>query len=210
MKQAIWKSLFLWVEYHVVWSKNNPLFMGNMGLKTPIFNKNAIKYTKWPLLTAYNSWILPDFLIKQNGILLREKGSFRWPASNSMKKIIEKVQNWQIHHAHFISCKPPHKNHPREYFETTLEIIQIATSVVEKSQILSVAFHLSFTVWWILVKLMWLWQKLLHHSLRYQPSYNPPHNSLAVNLHSSGFDRLSLKNISCTLFSFNTLTYSYY
>ena len=35
--------------------KNNPLFMSNMGLKMAIFNKNAIKYTKWPLLTAYNS-----------------------------------------------------------------------------------------------------------------------------------------------------------
>ena len=49
-------------------------------------------------------------------------------------------------HAHFISCKLPHKNHPREYFGTTLCFIQIATSVVEKSQILSVAFHLSATV----------------------------------------------------------------
>ena len=35
--------------------KNNPLFMSNMGLKMAIFNNNAIKYTKWPLLTAYNS-----------------------------------------------------------------------------------------------------------------------------------------------------------
>ena len=49
-------------------------------------------------------------------------------------------------HAHFISCKPPHKNHPREYFGTTLCFIQIATSVVEKSQFLSVAFHLATTV----------------------------------------------------------------
>ena len=49
-------------------------------------------------------------------------------------------------HAHFISCKLPHKNHSREYFGTTLCLIQIATSVVEKSQILSVAFHLSATV----------------------------------------------------------------
>ena len=70
--------------------------MSNMGLKTAIFNKNAIKYTKWPLLTAYNSWIWPHFLIKQNAILLRKKCFFRWPTSNSMKKIIEKVQNWQI------------------------------------------------------------------------------------------------------------------
>ena len=146
MKWAIWKSLFFWVEYYFVWSKNNPLFMSNMGLKTAIFNKNAIKYTKWPLLTAYNPWIWPHFLIKQNGILLRKKSSFRWPPSNSMKKIIEKVQNWQIHHAHFISYKPPHKNHPREYFGTTLWFIQITTSCVEKSQILSVAFHLSATV----------------------------------------------------------------
>ena len=70
--------------------------MSNMGLKTAIFNKNTIKYTKWPLLTAYNSWIWPHFLIKQNGILLRRKGSFRWPTSNSIKKIIEKAQNWKI------------------------------------------------------------------------------------------------------------------
>ena len=49
-------------------------------------------------------------------------------------------------YAHFISCKPPHKNHPWEYFGNTLWFIQIATSVVEKSQILSVTFHLSTTV----------------------------------------------------------------
>ena len=49
-------------------------------------------------------------------------------------------------HAHFISCKLPHKNHSREYFGTTLCLTQITTSVVEKSQILSVAFHLSTTV----------------------------------------------------------------
>ena len=90
------KEPFFLSEYHFVWSKNNPLFMSNMGLKTAIFNKNAIKYTKWPLLTAYNSWIWPHFFIKQNGILLRKKGSFRWPTSNSIKKIIEKAQNWQI------------------------------------------------------------------------------------------------------------------
>ena len=59
-------------------------------------NKNAIKYTKWPLLMAHNSWIWPHFLIKPNAILFRKKGSFRWPTSNSMKKIIEKAQNWQI------------------------------------------------------------------------------------------------------------------
>ena len=70
--------------------------MSNMGLKMAIFNKNAIKYTKWPLLTAYNSSIWPHFLVKKNAILLRKKGSFRWPTLNSMKKIIEKVQNWQI------------------------------------------------------------------------------------------------------------------
>ena len=33
------------------------------------------------------------FLIKQNAILLKKKGSFSWPTSNSMKKTIEKVQN---------------------------------------------------------------------------------------------------------------------
>ena len=47
--------------------------MSNMGLKTAIFNKNAIKYTKWPLLTVYNSWIWPYFFIKQNAILLKKK-----------------------------------------------------------------------------------------------------------------------------------------
>ena len=69
------------------------------------------------------------------------------------KKILRKskIDRFKINpsrenHAHLISCKPPHKNHSREYFGTTLSIIQIATSVVEKSQILSVAFHLSSTV----------------------------------------------------------------
>ena len=57
-----------------------------------------------------------------------------------------KINPSRENHAHFISCKPPHKNHPREYFGPTLWFIQIATSVVEKSQILSVAFHLSATV----------------------------------------------------------------
>ena len=42
------------VVQHSGW-ENNPLLMSNMGLKMAIFNKNAIKYTKWPLLTAYNS-----------------------------------------------------------------------------------------------------------------------------------------------------------
>ena len=65
LNEAIWKRLFFWVEYHFVWSKNNPLLMRNMGLK--------------------------HFLIKQNGILLRKKGSLRWSPSNSTKKIIEKV-----------------------------------------------------------------------------------------------------------------------
>ena len=58
-------------------------------------------------------------------------------------------------HAHFISCKLPHKNHSREYFGTTLCLIQIATSVVEKSQILSVAFHLSATVSFIIFECVW-------------------------------------------------------
>ena len=126
--------------------------MSNMGLKMAISNKNVIKYTKWPLLTAYNSWIWPHFLIEQNAILLRKKGSFRWPTSNSMKKVLRKfkIDNFKINpsrenHAHFISCKPPHKNHPREYFGTTLWFIQITASVVEKFQILSLAFHLSTT-----------------------------------------------------------------
>ena len=65
-------------------------------------------------------------------------------------QIIPSMEN----QAHYISCKPPHKNHPREYFGTTLWFIQITTSVVEKSQILSVTFHLSptvitFTFWYI-------------------------------------------------------------
>ena len=58
-----------------------------------------------------------------------------------------KINPSRENHAHFISCKPPYKNHPREYFGTTLWSIQIATSVVEKSHISSVAFHLSTTVW---------------------------------------------------------------
>ena len=64
----------------------------------------------------------------------------------SSKLTDSKINPSRESHAHFISCKPPHKNHPREYFGTTFWFIQIATSVVEKSQILSVAFHLSATV----------------------------------------------------------------
>ena len=64
----------------------------------------------------------------------------------SSKLTDSKINPSRENHAHFISCEPPHKNHPREYFGTTLWFIQIATSVVEKSQILSVAFHLSTTV----------------------------------------------------------------
>ena len=99
--------------------------MSNMGLKTAIFNKNAIKYPKWPLLTAYNSWIN------------------YWESS---KLTDSKINPSRENHAYFIPCKPPHKTHPREYFGTTLWFIQIATSVVEKSQILSAVFHLSTTV----------------------------------------------------------------
>ena len=64
----------------------------------------------------------------------------------SSKLTDSKINPSRENHAHFISCKPPHKNHPREYFGPTLCFIQITTSVVEKSQILSVAFHLSATV----------------------------------------------------------------
>ena len=63
-----------------------------------------------------------------------------WESSNLTNS---KINPSRENHAHFISCKPPHKNHPREYFGTTLWFIQITTSVVEKSQILSVAFHVS-------------------------------------------------------------------
>ena len=64
----------------------------------------------------------------------------------SSKLTDSKINPSRENHAHFISCKLPHKNHPREYFGLTLWFIQIATSVVEKSQILSVVFHLSTTV----------------------------------------------------------------
>ena len=64
----------------------------------------------------------------------------------SSKLTDSKITPSRENHAHFIPCKPPHKNHPTEYFRTTLWLIQIATSVLEKSQILSVAFHLSATV----------------------------------------------------------------
>ena len=64
----------------------------------------------------------------------------------SLKLTDLKINPLRENHAHFISCKPPHKTHPREYFGTTLWFIQITTSAVEKSQILSVAFHLSTTV----------------------------------------------------------------
>ena len=66
-----------------------------MGLKTAIFNKHAIKYTKWPLLTACNSWIWPHFLIKQNPILLRKK-AFSDGHSNC------NINCWEI--SDFISC----------------------------------------------------------------------------------------------------------
>ena len=64
----------------------------------------------------------------------------------SSKLTNSKITSSRENPACFISCKPPHKNHPREYFGTTLCFIQIATSIVEKSQILSVAFHLAATV----------------------------------------------------------------
>ena len=64
----------------------------------------------------------------------------------SSKLTDSKIYPSRENHAHFISCKPPHKNHPKEYFGTTLWFIQITTSVVEKSQISSVAFHLGATV----------------------------------------------------------------
>ena len=64
----------------------------------------------------------------------------------SSKLTNSKINPSRENHAHFISCKPPHKNHSKEYSGTTLWFIQITTSVVEKSQILSVAFHLGATV----------------------------------------------------------------
>ena len=56
-----------------------------------------------------------------------------------------KINPSREHHAHFISCKPPHKTHPRKYFETTLWHSNHNISCWE-SQNLSVAFHLSTTV----------------------------------------------------------------
>ena len=64
----------------------------------------------------------------------------------SSKLTDSKINPSRENHAHFISSKLPHKNHPREYIGTTLWFIKITTSVVKKSQILSVAFHLSTTV----------------------------------------------------------------
>ena len=48
----------------------------------------------------------------------------------SSKLTDSKINPSRENHAHFISCKPPHKTHPREYFWTTLWFIQIATSVL--------------------------------------------------------------------------------
>ena len=66
-----------------------------------------------------------------------------WESSNLTHSEINPSRE---NHTNFISCKTHHKNHPQNYFRTTLWFIQITTSVVEKSQILSVAFHLSTTV----------------------------------------------------------------
>ena len=77
-------------------------------------------------------------------ILISSLPSF---ASHWSSKLTDsKINPSRENHAHFISCKPPHKNHPREYFGPTLCFIQITTSLVEKSQNLSVAFHLSTAV----------------------------------------------------------------
>ena len=80
---------------------------------------------------------------------LFQMASFKFHGKNyweSSKLKNSKITPSRENHAHFISCKPPHKNHPREHFGTTLCFIQIATSVVEKSQFLSIAFHLAATV----------------------------------------------------------------
>ena len=72
--------------------------------------------------------------------------------SESSKLTYSKLNPSRENHVHFISCKPLHKNHPRECFGTKLWFMQIATSVVEKTQISSVAFHLSTTVY---MKILW-------------------------------------------------------
>ena len=84
----------------------------------------------------------------------------------SSKLTDSKINPSRENHAHFIFCKPFHKNHPREYFETTLWFIQITTSVVEKSWILSVACHLGTTVCAIIFplkecNLTWIWHTFL-------------------------------------------------
>ena len=66
--------------------------MSNMGLKTAIFNKNAIKYTNWPLLRAYNSGIWPHFLTKQNGILLIKKALSDGLLQIPWKKLLRKLK----------------------------------------------------------------------------------------------------------------------
>ena len=116
------------------------------------------------------------FFDETNGILLMKKRLFQmayfkfhetiyWESS---KLTNSKINTSRENHAHSISCKPPHKNHPREYFGTTLYFIQITASVVEKSQILSVAFHLSVTV-------LLEWQRAVAELVRIpQPSTNLP------------------------------------
>ena len=65
-------------------------------MKMTIFNKHAIKYTKWPILIVYNSWIWPHFWSNTT----QKKGSFRWPTSNSRKKLLRKLKVGKFKNKH--------------------------------------------------------------------------------------------------------------
>ena len=102
---------------------------------------------KWPFCIFYgifieNSHFQPHVAHEQGVVFdqtkwysTQKKGLFQmayfkfhgknyWECS---KLTDSKINPSRENHAHFISCKLPHKTHPKDYFGTTLWFIQITT-----------------------------------------------------------------------------------
>ena len=146
-------SIIFFMEFEVGHMKE-PFFLSRI----PFFwwkNVAVIGCEKWPFCMAFLlkmavfSPMLPInrglFFNQRNWYSTQKKRLFQMAYFKFHEKYYwesSKLANSEINpsrenHTHFISCKPPHKNHPKEYFGTTLWFIQITTSV---------AFHLSATV----------------------------------------------------------------
>ena len=115
---------------------------------------------KWPFCIFYgifiqNSRFSPMLLINKGLFVDQMKwystqkkrlflmASFKFHEKNyweSSKLTNSKIASSRENHAHFISCKPPHKNHPREYFWTTFVSFKLHHQLLRNLKIYQLQF----------------------------------------------------------------------